>query len=430
MITRSHLTRDQLLGLLISEPGVDAQTVRRHLLDCAGCRDRMADLNKLAGFLKQVNDESVEAVAPEHLSDAQVSEYVFGAMDPAERDSVDAHLKSCGACMKHVMRLRSHRAANELARAAAVSEESKPNATVTGIGAIAQARKQRPMTMAWSGLVAAGVGALAVYVGGWMAGNDTPHIDPLSNNEHVAEVTPPPIDYGMLKARWLTAPVSQNGVDWYGGFIEATATGTVDMSKMTNRVQAEMVAETTARHLAYAELAEIIGGVRVSGGTSYSELLLKTSDLKVETDGFVRDARVIAKKVEWAGNVPKATVTLRVPLAGKKGLGALAGKYLRPADAPRSDLQALGSTAASRIVIDARGVGYEPALKVALTAGPAGEIAIDDVMYLPAAEYSSLADSAAALRARAAAGAGTLLLSEQDIDALRRGSNAAVSVVF
>ena len=71
------------------------------------------------------------------------------------------------------------------------------------------------------------------------------------------------------------ASSGKNGVNWYQGYIETTAVGTADMSKMKNRVQAEIVAEKTARHLGYAQLAEILKGVQITSNSTYEDLLLK-----------------------------------------------------------------------------------------------------------------------------------------------------------
>lgn len=432
MIASSHLSRDQLLDLVVGDPAQETAAAHRHLADCGVCRAQLSDIKRMGDTLTRLGADALSEVTDGHLTDAQVSAYVYAELSTGDRGTVAKHLESCGRCMKHVMRVRAHRAALR----GAGRESAATDTTVTRLDVRAKPRKWRSVMIGWSGLVAAGVAALAVYLGGDLAGTPLPQNDRVAMSEHKPDTAPPRFDYAMMKAQWLTLPVSKDGVDWYGGFIEATATGTVDMSKMINRVQAEMVAETTARHLAYAELAEIIGGVRVSGDTSYGELLLKASNLKVETDGFVRDARVIAKKIEWVGDAPKATVTLRVPLAGKEGLSALADKHLRPAAGQRPDLRVAASGEATRVVIDARGTGYHPTLRLALS--PAVEdggrsperVSMSDVLYVPASEYGGVVQGAAVIRARGAEEAGTLLVQERDLESVKRISDATVSVVF
>jgi hypothetical protein len=123
-------------------------------------------------------------------------------------------------------------------------------------------------------------------------------------------------------------------IDYDGGFVEATATGTADMRKMANDAQAEMVARRTARHMAYEVLAETVGKIQVASKTLYQDAIATVDALKVETHAVIRGAHIMRDSVEWRESrrtkegYPLATVTLRLHLTGREGLGHLLDKHV------------------------------------------------------------------------------------------------------
>ena len=126
-------------------------------------------------------------------------------------------------------------------------------------------------------------------------------------------------------------------IDYDGGFIEATAIGTVDMSKMVNSPQAESVALRTARHLAYEVLAETVGKIQIDSKTLYQNAMASIDALKTETHAVIRGAMPVGPgTVEWVRDrktkeeVPLAKVTLRLYLTGEEGLNHLIDKHVPP----------------------------------------------------------------------------------------------------
>jgi len=123
-------------------------------------------------------------------------------------------------------------------------------------------------------------------------------------------------------------------IDYDGGYVEATAIGTVDMSKMVNSVQAEMVARKTARHLAYEVLAETVGRIQIDSKTLYKNAVAEIDAMKADTHAVIRGAVIQSDTLEWVpdritkAETPMGKVTLRLYLTGEEGLGHLIDKYL------------------------------------------------------------------------------------------------------
>lgn len=385
-----HPGRERLLTLLVpaSSKVVDAK-LQEHVEQCPMCQGEVQALTKDLNALRRRSGVAVVDRAGAHPSDSDFVAYLSSSLDVAQRRLVDAHLASCGACMKEVLRLRAHRAAQQRGRVPDAAESHE----VVQLHTPKQRGRNR---MWWQGLVAASVAVVTVSV--WTL-RGTPGVapegqfavPPMAQVSPIQEapvatqapVTEPvivaeaPVSAAPSKRTPVAAPVDSpimkvalgvEGVNWQAGFIETTAVGTVDMSRMKNPVHAEVTAENTARHLAYAQLAEMIDGVRVTSDVSYRDLSLRVSDLKVKTDGFIRGAEVVKKSIEWVNGVPKATVTLRVPLYGREGMSGMTEKYVLP-DGGKAVAPKPTGRARNRVLVDARGTGFAPALHVALQAG-------------------------------------------------------------
>lgn len=373
MSRNGHPSTEELIELAKPMTGVSIAHWHSHLADCRACQAR---LQQLRSVIKQLEaySSAMDVVLPgDHLSDELLADYVYERVSPEERAVVEAHLQGCGNCTKEVLRVRSHRVALvQAGEAAGESDRSQPNSF--------PAQWYRS---AWSAALAAGLAVLAVVP--WLIRSDwgdggtvqraqsevasrvldadrihpaMPGVEPLPSAE------PATLKVGKVP--------EQGGIDWYNGFIETTATGTVDMNQMKNPVQAEIVAEKTARHLAYAQLAEVLEGIHVTEDTTYHDLLLRASHLKVATEGFIRGATIVRKTVEWVNEVPRASVTLRVPLWGAGGLSSVLRDHrpsrggARPAEVP--DTLNEPHSSRSRVVVDARGLDYQPALQLHLKA--------------------------------------------------------------
>jgi len=156
-------------------------------------------------------------------------------------------------------------------------------------------------------------------------------------------------------------------VDFEEGYIYAKAVGTADMSKMVNEVQAEQVAKTTARHLAYGVLSETINNMSVHSAATYRQGLGVDDRLIVETKGVIQNAQVWSEEFSWTPRgAPKAVVTLRVPLYG--GLSKVVAPWMKKQEAeapPKPRFTGVGQPSEQMftgLILDAGGKGVKPVM--------------------------------------------------------------------
>lgn len=449
----AHPDWDELLARNQADFQPDTNTAA-HLAGCPDCRHRLAEAKQLRDRLQTMTDFQALSQDDEgHLRDVDIAAYAHERLDAAARERLDDHLRQCGWCMKEVLRTRAHLAARTNPDATPIPSSAPVRLhraarmfTTSDSHVSHHAKQRRPAP--WKGALAASI-ALA-SLAAWLTAA-------LWQDEaRVADVAPDARDLdadivspgapSALSTQRVARDLDKDGIDWYGGYIQTTATGTADMTKVTNEVQAEIIAETAARHLAYAQLAELINGVHVRGNAVYREFLMQASNLAAETEGFIRGAHVMRKNVEWIGGVPRASVTLRLPLHGANGLsGVIAGQH---ADAQSGNQQRLDNipdsplTTQGPLIIDARHLSYIPALQLTVQAD--GDVL--DIAERPHAHAAGVKihyqsgyreTDATVIKATAATAPGTVTVSSRDAAALRaylaafRGRQAAdVTVVF
>jgi len=421
----THVTNEELAGYINQPSNNNFSFVGKHIDACNKCRNTYAEMQALVNQLKSSRDTQLTRVNEPHLADEEIIAYVHQQLDPSRLYKTKLHLDSCGGCMKAVLRYRAYLAEYESRQDAGDTNDKVINLTHRG------KKNQQISRFALPFAVAASVVIAVLAVMQWQI-NKTP--------ERIAstQVAPPDI---MRSGSEYSKPQPSNiipastgaykTVSWYDGFIETTAVGTADMRKMKNKVQAEIVAEKTARHLAYSQLAEILSGVQVTSNTTYEELLLKVDNLHVQSEGFIRGAQVIDKHITWVDDAPKAMVTVRAPLFGQNSL-----KNIIQANAPETLFEApqhvlTGNAAVtdqanqySNVIIDATGMEYSPALFTKLiSAGNQSIMDKDSAMDMEYMYYAKL-DSAKAsnfaghspvvVKAKPGSKPGTLVLDDTD----------------
>ena len=163
---------------------------------------------------------------------------------------------------------------------------------------------------------------------------------------------------------------TDNGIgkaDWENGYVYGTAIGTANMSEMVNEIQAEQVAKTTARHLAYMVLSEIINKVSIDASSIYRKQLMVDSILKIETKGILENAHVWKDEFSWTPKgSPKAVVTVRIPIHG--GLSRVVAGWAERQQKivpPLPKFEATTKTMEEEftgLIIDAGGKGVKPVM--------------------------------------------------------------------
>jgi hypothetical protein len=158
-------------------------------------------------------------------------------------------------------------------------------------------------------------------------------------------------------------------VNWEDGYIEAVGMATVDMGRMKNLVQAELMAQEGACTMAYAKLSEMLNGVAVTAHTTVVTMLTEDQYARSATQGIIKGARRIEERVDRSGDAPKGICRIGIVMRGAKGLQVPAYEYavrnkiegkipvFKPAEVPTAPVQNY-----TGIVIDARGYNLKPAM--------------------------------------------------------------------
>ena len=100
-------------------------------------------------------------------------------------------------------------------------------------------------------------------------------------------------------------------VRWTGGYVRGVGQGTATPSG--NRGKDRMMALRAAEVSAQRALAETIHGVRIDGETTVGGAM-RASVVTTRVQGIVRGAQKVREEVTWDGEIPWATVELRICL--------------------------------------------------------------------------------------------------------------------
>lgn len=433
----THPDNQQLIRCLRNPDAAEYQQIKSHLEDCPECMTTFQDLQTVSDGLFGIHEPGVRQVHAPHLDDEQIITYVNEQCTPETRASIEQHLAGCGECMKDILRYRAHlHEYSAGSKTAHVPNNASDGASVTPIDQYTKNRLLTKISVPVSLAATLIISAALVYV----FHVEKPPMQIVSQANPVTSgtrdfpsvTTVPQQNKDILAVKMSTSTANQPGVNWYSGYIEASAIGTADMSKMKNKVQAESVAEKTARHLAYAQLAESLKGIQVTSTTTYEDLLLKVDNLNLQSEGFIRNARVVDKRITWVDNAPKAEVTVRAPLFGQTGLSTLLETGIPDPVFKELLLRTNLITTShsshknefSNIILDARKTGFSPALFTSLISNRQQRILTEEqsrnlqFMYysdLQSATSSRFAGaSPLIIKARPGTSAGILELDEPD----------------
>jgi|GEM_PF-7010271 len=427
----AHITNQDLAGYIQQPSSEEFSFVKHHIDACETCRASYEQMQSIARQLKSTHAPDLSRVEVPHLADEHIIAYVHDHLDHEQRNKIQNHLDKCGECMKAVLRYRAHLADSESTNTGHDTENK-----VIALNQPPQ-KKSQIARFALPFAAAASVIIAVVIVLQWqthrtldqLAGKESQLIPDVIQSENAGSTA-------AQKSKVIPVSNQTGSVNWYGGYVETTAVGTADMNKMKNRVQAEIVAEKTARHLAYGQLAEILKGIQVTANSTYEDLLLKVDALNIQSEGFIQGAQVINKNITWVDDAPKATVTVRAPLFGQNSLKniiqAEAKHAILDQSPPVTSSNPPGSNQAanySNVIIDASGIDFSPALFNHLESSAnhsvltSGNITDLDYMYyanVESARASNFAgDLPIVIKARADSRPGTLIIDETDAELTR-----------
>ncbi len=112
--------------------------------------------------------------------------------------------------------------------------------------------------------------------------------------------------------------------NWSKGWMEFEASTTADMADATNPGQAEYLAKTAARMLAYRKAVEFLNGVVITDAlTGIDKGVAKVDVMTVKTSGMVKNAPVVSENFEWkqgpdGSTYPWGTVKVGILLYGDR----------------------------------------------------------------------------------------------------------------
>ena len=107
------------------------------------------------------------------------------------------------------------------------------------------------------------------------------------------------------------AEKQKGAVDWVAGSISGTGYGTANPSG--NRTLDRIQAIRSAEIYAYRALSEVINGVRIDSEKTMQDVM-KDSVTKSNVEGLIRGAEKVRVDVKWDGEIPMATVVIKVCL--------------------------------------------------------------------------------------------------------------------
>lgn len=163
----------------------------------------------------------------------------------------------------------------------------------------------------------------------------------------------------------------KGSVDWTTGVIKVTGGGAPP--DKGSPAQKRLMAKRAAQVDGYRQLAEAIEGVHVDSETSVKDFVTESDVIKTKVTALVKGAVVVATRNMSDGSVE---VDLVAKLYGKDGLFSVI-EPTKPHGSPPPEPQvkpAPPSANYTGLVIDARGLGVQPAMSPALLDEQGGEI--------------------------------------------------------
>jgi len=116
-------------------------------------------------------------------------------------------------------------------------------------------------------------------------------------------------------AQTINAQEKKSGqINWVDGYIGAIGEGTATPSG--NKLKDELRALRTATLMAQRSLLETVKGVRIDSQTKVENKMVQDDVINTRIEGTIRGAEIVKQNVRWEGDIPIATVELRICLGG------------------------------------------------------------------------------------------------------------------
>lgn len=124
------------------------------------------------------------------------------------------------------------------------------------------------------------------------------------------------LSFGL--AQIVSAQEMKSGeINWVQGYISAIGNGTADPSG--NKVKDRLKSLRAAELVAQRTLLETLKGVQIDSKTTVENLMLKEDIINSRVEGVIRGAQIVKRDVKWEGDVPLASVEMRVCISMNLG---------------------------------------------------------------------------------------------------------------
>lgn len=397
-----HVSREQIVAYALRPDLADSNVemkhshIARHIHSCSQCGMRLKNMKKLVKTIT-LSATDIKSGNAGHLSLEEIIGYLYEDLSGQELEVVRSHLDACGVCSKQILMLKTR-----------LLEYSD---TVSCPNVLDKEEGPKLWLLNWRS--AAAVAVLAFFLG-LMLNRPSPE----------AIVTVASDSSGIMDSGTLRKV--SNGINWYAGYVEASGVGSVSRELIANRVQAQSLALKTARHVAYAKISEVINGVYVSSEVSYQNMLSKSDSLLVRHQGMIRNAQVVKEQIAWQDGLPKASVTIRVPMYSVKGISGVVSK------------EGLGLQLETRreqghgFVVDARNTGFRPSLYTRLSVSGDTRSSLYRARYYDSLEALKRQNDSPLplLRALPQSNRGVLLVDKDELDRLDRLPSQEILVLY
>lgn len=108
--------------------------------------------------------------------------------------------------------------------------------------------------------------------------------------------------------------MTKGQVNWVEGYIRAVGEGTASPSG--NRVKDQLRAVRAATILAQRALLETVKELRIDSQTKVEKRMTQEDAIHTRIEGTIRGAEIVRQNVRWEGDMPIATVELRICMGG------------------------------------------------------------------------------------------------------------------
>jgi len=103
-------------------------------------------------------------------------------------------------------------------------------------------------------------------------------------------------------------------INWVEGYISAVGEGTATPSG--SKLKDQLRALRGATLMAQRSLLETVKGVRIDSQTKVENKMVQDDVINTRIEGTIQGAEIVKQNVRWEGDIPIATVELRICLSG------------------------------------------------------------------------------------------------------------------